>query len=396
MYNPRLLHISSYEEAKKEISRVNVEKVSIPMMSPKAIHITIKIENLPSYGANIIKQEMLSKGGEAAVSKNAVNCREESSDAIIMGTLKQISLLVDKLKMQPKSLRILGNELERILRGIKGQKPKQFITNKHTLPLGHKTYIMGILNLTPDSFSDGGSFNDVDSAIKRALEMIDEGADIIDIGGESTRPGHDSISPEMELSRVLPVIDALSKIVEIPISIDTTKVLVAEKSVLAGVNIINDIWGLQKDPGIAQIAAAHKTGLIVMHNNSANEYHNIIGHITQFLDRSVEIAKENGINDESILLDPGIGFGKTSEGNLEVLNRLDELRILNYPLLLGTSRKSMIGNVLDLSVNDRLEGSLATGVLGITKGIDFLRVHDVKETVKTARMTDAIVRRNNG
>jgi dihydropteroate synthase len=396
MYNLKLLTISDTENAKKEIEKLNVDKISINLMAPKAVFLTIKIENLPSYGANIIKQEMLSKGGEAAVSKNAVNCSEDKADAMIMGTVKQIDLLIKKLRMQPKSLRILGEELETLINGIKKKKHTVFKTNKHTLPLGEKTYIMGILNITPDSFSDGGDFINPEAALERALNMIKEGADIIDIGGESTRPGHIAVSPEEELQRVIPCVEAIVKETDIPVSIDTAKAMVALEAVKAGANIINDIWGLQKDSGLVKIASKYKTGIIAMHNNTEKEYDDIINHINSFLRKSIQISIENEIDQDKIVLDPGIGFGKTPVQNLEVMSRLEELRVLSYPLLLGTSRKSMIGHVLDLPVNERLEGSLATCIIGAMKGFDFVRVHDVKETKKALMMADAIIRRQYG
>lgn len=251
---------------------------------------------------------------------------------------------------------------------------------------------MGILNVTPDSFSDGGKYLDIDSAVKRAREMVDEGADIIDVGGESTRPGHQPVDALEEINRVIPVIERLSKELNVPISVDTSKAQVAEKALCAGACIVNDVWGLQRDPDMAEVVSKHGAGVIMMHNSDTKEYKDLMGDIIRFLRKSVEIAEKAGITRENMVIDPGIGFGKTLEHNLEVMRRMRELNTLNLPVLLGTSRKSMIGNVLDLPVNERLEGTAATITLGIANGADIVRVHDVKEMVRVARMTDAMVR----
>jgi dihydropteroate synthase len=263
----------------------------------------------------------------------------------------------------------------------------------HEIIWGARTYIMGILNVTPDSFSDGGAFISADAAVAHAKEMIEQGADVIDIGGESSRPGHIRISAEEEWRRVAPVIRSLSIETNAILSIDTIRAETAEKAVLAGVHIINDIWGLQGDPGIAVVAAKYCTPIIIMHNKSETIYTgNVVDEIRTFFAKSIGIAKEAGIANDRIILDPGFGFGKTSEQNLELMGQLARIKALGYPVLLGTSRKSMIGKVLDLPPKDRIEGTLATTVLGILQGVDMVRVHEVKENLRAARMTDAIVR----
>ncbi len=259
---------------------------------------------------------------------------------------------------------------------------------------GKRTYIMGILNVTPDSFSDGGNFNEIDKAIKHAKEMIEDGADIIDIGGESTRPGYTYIDPKEEAQRVVPVIKEIKKQIDIPISVDTYKSSVAEEALKVGTDMINDIWGLQKDKNMASIVAKYDAHVCIMHNQDGTEYDkDIMESIKEFLNESINIALNAGIKKEKIVLDPGIGFGKTFEQNLEVLRRLDELNELGYPVLLGTSRKSVIGNVLNVEPKERLEGTIATTVLGVRDGVDIVRVHDVKENLKAAKMADAIYRR---
>jgi len=265
--------------------------------------------------------------------------------------------------------------------------------DKYILNLGKKTYIMGILNVTPDSFSDGGDFFDIEQAIAHAQAMIEEGADIIDVGGESTRPGHVEVSAEEELARILPVVKRLVEVLDVPISVDTYKAVVAEEVLKAGAHIINDIWGLKKDPQIAEVAARYDVPVVIMHNQNGTEYKDdIMKELKKALLESVDIALKAGVKKENIILDPGIGFGKTPEQNMEVMARLEELNELGYPLLLGTSRKSMIGKILDLPPKERVEGTVATTVMGIMQGVDIVRVHDVKENRRAAMVTDAIMR----
>lgn len=258
--------------------------------------------------------------------------------------------------------------------------------------LGKRTYIMGILNVTPDSFSDGGKFNDIEAAIKHAKKMVEDGADIIDIGGESTRPGYEKISVEEEIKRIVPVIKSIRKEIDIPISVDTYKGRVAEKAVEAGADLINDIWGFKKDKYIAEVAAKYNVACCLMQNRETAVYNNIIQDMIEDLRGSIDIALKAGVRKENIILDPGIGFAKTYEDNLTVMKKLEKFKELGYPLLLATSRKRMIGTALDLPVNERVEGTIATTVIGAMKGYDFVRVHDVKENKRAAVMTDTIVR----
>lgn len=282
---------------------------------------------------------------------------------------------------------------------------------------GTRTYVMGILNLTPDSFSgDGligvsGTATAVQVALEQARQFVEAGADILDVGGESTRPGAETVSAEEEMDRVIPVIEALHNHLDVPVSIDTFKSPVAEAALQAGACMVNDVWGFKADPELAAVAAAHGVPVILMHNRSswANAeikerlggryvgvpYENLLEDIRRELLESVEIAHSAGIPDDLILLDPGIGFGKTVEQNLELLNRLAEIRELGYPVLLGPSRKSFIGYTLNLPPDQRTEGTAAALAIGIDRGADIVRVHDVKMMVRVARMTDAIVRRNN-
>ncbi|PSL42279.1 dihydropteroate synthase [Salsuginibacillus halophilus] len=260
------------------------------------------------------------------------------------------------------------------------------------ISMKHKTKVMGILNATPDSFSDGGAYNQIDEAVRRAQEMEAEGADMIDIGGESTRPGAEEVSKDVEQARVLPVIEAVSAAVNVPVSIDTYKADTAERAVAAGASMINDVWGARREPAIADVAFRYQVPLIVMHNQSEAVYeNNIVASVISGLRESIAICRERGVPSEHIILDPGIGFGKTYEHNLEIMRRLGEITALGYEVLLGTSRKSLIAKTLDLPVDERVEGTAATICLGIERGCGIVRVHDVQEMVRTARMMDAML-----
>ncbi|OEH92653.1 dihydropteroate synthase [Bacillus solimangrovi] len=263
--------------------------------------------------------------------------------------------------------------------------------DKFSMDLMERTWIMGILNVTPDSFSDGGRFNDCERAVQQAHQMVLDGADIIDIGGESTRPGAGKVDVEEELKRVIPKIEAIRAEVDVPISIDTYKSETAEKAIKAGAHIINDVWGAKADPRMADVAAHYDVPIILMHNRDNKKYGDIIEDMKEDLRESIDIVKRAGVRDERIILDPGIGFAKTYEHNLEVMRRMDELQILGYPFLLGTSRKSFIGLTLDLPVEERMEGTGATVCLGIERGCQLVRIHDVKEMKRMAMMMDAML-----
>lgn len=260
------------------------------------------------------------------------------------------------------------------------------------LAWGKRTYVMGVINLTPDSFSRDGPALDVQAAVDLGLRFEAEGADFLDLGAESTRPGAAPVAAEEELARLLPTLRALTPKVRIPISVDTYKARVARTAVEHGASLINDIWGLKAEPELAHVAAETGAGLIIMHNQLGHHYHDLLPDIFASLCRSMTLAQKAGVPGASIILDPGIGFGKTPEHNLEVLRRLKEFRKLGYPLLVGPSRKSTIGLVLDLPSDQRVEGTSAAVALAIGNGADMVRVHDVKEMVRVCRMSDAIVR----
>jgi len=269
----------------------------------------------------------------------------------------------------------------------------KMIIGGHRFDTENKCYIMGILNVTPDSFSDGGKWKTIDSALRHAQRMVADGADIIDVGGESTRPGYAGITEREEIDRTAPVIEALRSRIDVPVSIDTYKSAVAQAGLDAGAVLVNDIWGLRRDPGMAGVIARAGMACCLMHNRENPDYTDFMPDMLDDLRKSILIAQGAGITSDKIILDPGIGFGKTYDLNLEAINRLDMICGLGFPVLLGVSRKSVIGLALDLPVTERLEGSLAAAVIGIVRGCSFVRVHDVKETRRAVTMAEAVLGR---
>jgi dihydropteroate synthase len=392
----RILNITTVDEIYHHMKTIGVDTQGIHLMTPKAIHYILKIEDIPLKSALIIKQEMLSRGGDAAISKGAIELDVKTTDMLLIGTKRQYQLLISKLKQQYFGLPALGDKISKALQrferntwNIKCKHYQLNISNKRTL-------IMGILNITPDSFFNGGRYLKYEQAIEQAQKMKEEGADIIDIGGESTRPGAEPVSEDEEKKRILPVIEQINKL-DIPISVDTYKSGVADAALNAGACIVNDISGLKFDPEMANVIAKHNAGVILMHikgtpkdmqNNP--QYKDVINEIIEYLQESINIGLQAGISEDNIIIDPGIGFGKTLQHNLKIINYLRELRILGRPILIGTSRKSFIGKVLDLPVEDRLEGTAATVAVSILQGANIIRVHDVKHMYRVARMVDAI------
>ncbi len=255
------------------------------------------------------------------------------------------------------------------------------------------TYVMGILNITPDSFSDGGNYLQIDDALFHVDKMISEGMDILDIGGESTRPGYEMLSEEEEIARIMPVIEAVKSRFEVPVSLDTYKSKVAAAGIRAGADMINDIWGLKYDEEMAAVIADSKVSCCLMHNRKEACYVNFLEDVAADLAETIHIAAKAGIADDKIILDPGVGFGKTYENNLEIMGHMESLHMFGYPILLGASRKSVIGLTLDLPVTERLEGTLVTTVIAVMKGCSFVRVHDIKENVRAIQMAEAILGR---
>ncbi|AVX19307.1 dihydropteroate synthase [Carboxydocella sporoproducens DSM 16521] len=392
--NPRVVLIRNLEQARRELARIGADSGGVGVMAAKSVFLPVKLTGIGIKQAIILKQEMLSRGGEAAVHRAVGNLSCEETDVLLLGTLRQHLDLCKKLRSQPFGLGRLAQEIEEVVKtAATGYRKWHWRWQGRELVLGERTLVMGILNVTPDSFSDGGKFNELTAAVKQAKAMVAAGADIIDVGGESTRPGHTPVDAEEEMARVLPVIKALVEEIDVPISVDTYKARVAEAAIQAGASIINDVWGLRADRDMARVVAETGVPYIMMHNQQGTEYRDLMGDVLAFFREGIDWLTAAGANLDLLALDPGIGFGKTYEHNLEVLARLDELRTLNYPILLGTSRKSVIGNTLGLPVNERVEGTGATVALGIAMGAEIVRVHDVEAMIRVARMTDAIVRR---
>lgn len=280
--------------------------------------------------------------------------------------------------------------------GLPG-RPAPIPIGPRTFAWGSRTYVMGILNVTPDSFSGDGLIaaggDPVRAAVALAMAMVADGADLLDVGGESSRPGHEHVSAADEIARVVPVVRALrAALPEVPISVDTTKPAVADAAIEAGAHLLNDVWGVAPDGGLARVAALHGVPLVVMHNRAEARYRNLVPEILADLQRALERALAAGVAWERLIVDPGFGFGKAPHHNLALLRNLASFRLLGRPILLGTSRKSTLGKVLDLPADDRVEATIATTVLGIAAGVDVVRVHDVRPNVRAARMADAVVR----
>ena len=266
------------------------------------------------------------------------------------------------------------------------------VANRERLTWGRRTYVMGIINVTPDSFSGDGLAGDVPAIVDLALRFEEDGADILDLGAESTRPGHQPVSADEELDRLMPALEAVAAAVHIPISVDTYKAPVARAALESGARIVNDVWGLRADPDLARVAAEAEAGLVLMHNQNGTRYVDLVPEVVQGLRDSVNHALESGVAESNLVVDPGIGFGKTADQNLQVLKKLDRLKALGYPLLVGTSRKSTLGLLLDLPPEQRMEATAATVALAIAGGADIVRVHDVKEMARVCRVSDAVVR----
>jgi len=395
----RVIVIDDLPAAEEELMAIGADRAGIELMAPKAVSRAIKIKGLRPPAANIIKQEMLSLGGEAATAYGSINHSVDKTDILLFGTFKQLRRLIEKLKLHQFGLPELSEKIGIYLDNYE-TIPKPIMIGRKNFAFGKQTYLMGILNITPDSFSDGGKFMGAEKALAEARKMIEDGADIIDIGGESSRPGSEPVPAAEEIKRVIPVIERLANETQIPISIDTTKALVARRALLAGASMINDISGLRFDPEMAGVAAEHKVPLCSMHLKGTPKtmqenpiYSDLMGEVLDYLEEGLAIAKKAGILTEKIVVDPGIGFGKTVDDNLTILKRLKELKILGRPILVGLSRKSMIGKVLDLPVEERLEGTAAAAAVAIRNGADIIRVHDVKALKRVAQMADAIVRK---
>lgn len=388
MFQTRVLSSLDGEKRHALLEKLGCEKRGVQIMAPKAEHKLVYAKGLDPRAANIVKQEFLAAGGEVAVSWEALNISENRSEIVMMGTHSQYRRVLKKLKEQPFDLDRLANEVKTAIENF-DEPPYPPWSSKNT-------EVMGILNVTPDSFHDGGIFDAKDKAVERAIAMVDEGADIIDIGGESTRPGSERISLKEEKERILPVIREISDITDVPISVDTYKPEIADKAVDAGADIVNDVFGLRTD-GMPEKIAELDVPVIIMHMQGKPRtmqknpsYEDVITDISTFFLERVKVAEKAGIDPSKIILDPGIGFGKKLHHNLEILNRLEEFNSLGFPILLGASRKSFLGDILNKPSEERLFGSLAVASLAVEKKVRIIRVHDVSETIDVMKTVDSI------
>jgi dihydropteroate synthase len=379
-----------------KMKELGVDPVGIKWMADKALFWVLEISELRPEAANILKQEMLSRGGEVALPKGALDLTNKACRVLVMGTTKQFQELIDKCKIHQFGLPDLAIQMKTALENY-SNLPAPIKIGKKNFVFGQKTYVMGVVNVTPDSFSDGGRFFDPKNAIEHALNLIEAGADIIDIGGESSRPGAKRLSAKEELSRVLPVIKALRKRSQVPISIDTYKAAVAEEAIKVGANLINDISAFNLDPKLAKIAAKYKVPVVLMHMKGSPgnmqtdpRYENLFDELSKYFLKSIAFATSCGILPSKIIIDPGIGFGKTVEHNLALINNLDRLKLFGKPILVGTSRKSFIGKILKADPDQRMEGTAASVAVSIVRGANFVRVHDVSEMKRVVAITDAI------
>ena len=463
-FHPRILVLGAIEDLRAEMEKIGAEAEAIEIMAPKGLFRVVKLEGVEATVARVLKEEMLARGGEAVLSQAAYwgpevttlglssrsgvlssskgriegfveKCWSRAfrrlyvvvvpakastpsgrlrkfnkaieTDVLLLGTLSHYRRLAAKLRASTApALTAIADVLEEALAHYEGERLLPLTIGPTTFEWGKRTYVMGIINVTPDSFSGDGLASDVEAAIAQASRFVEEGVDIVDVGGESTRPGAEPLPAEEELRRVLPIVEGIARETGAVISIDTYKAEVARRALDAGAHMVNDVWGLRLDPNLGPLVAERGVPVVIMHNRSTPkaaawihrlggryegvEYQDLMADVVRELRQSIERALEAGIARERIIVDPGIGFGKTTAQNLTLLNRLAELKVLGCPILVGPSRKSFIGYTLDLPLDQRLEGTAATVALAIAHGANIVRVHDVREMVRVARMTDAV------
>lgn len=395
----RVLQVRRENDIQKLMQDIHVDAYGIKIMVPKALNYLVRINSISHIAANILKQEMLSLGSEAAIARDAITGKAKKTNCLMMANLSQLTDLVSKLRYQPFGLAELANELSL---NLSNYRKENFTLNlpRHRLKLeSYNPLIMGIVNVTPDSFSGDGLLHKTgaESAIEHIQQIANDGAAIVDIGGESTRPGAEAVSVNEELSRVIPLIKASVKKIKVPISVDTYKPEVAKQALDSGASIINDITGL-RNPKMRKIVAHYKAGVIIMHMRGTPKtmqknpkYNSLIDQILQELSKSIDTAVKDGIGNDKIIVDPGIGFGKTTEHNLEIIKSLKEFRILGKPILIGTSRKSFIGKVLNTGYDrQRLLGTAASCIIAAQNSANIIRVHDVKQIKEALTIVKAI------
>lgn len=397
-WRPRVVEPHSLEEAARAIEATGSEPEGVGIMTRKTATYLVELEGVPLRAAMLLKQEMLAVGGDSAHHRDVAGLKVPTSRTLLMATWGQYLHLLPKLRRQPFRLAQLAPAIEDALRNYTRSRPRRWrLAHGRSLSVGGRTLVMGVLNVTPDSFSDGGRYLHHEDAVERGLQMIAEGADLLDIGGESTRPGSKGVSVAEEKKRVLPVIEALRARSQVPISVDTRKPEVARAALSAGADLVNDVGGLRLPKMIAEVARG-EAGVVAMHMRgvpvsmqSSTRYDDLRGDVFRFLAERSDAAEKAGIAPDRIAIDPGIGFGKSFGGNLDLLAHLGEFRALGYPVLVGASRKGFLGALLGGAPPEaRLEGSVAAAVAAALQGAEVVRVHDVAPTVKALRVADGI------
>ncbi len=394
MFNAHVVEVGDRAEVRRAIEEVGVQPRGVPILTRKGTFRAVKLHGVGYREALIAKQEMLGAGGDAATPKGLVDFSKDAVGVLLLGTALHFRRFVAKMRSQPLQCEAIASEVEEVLSNY----DRRFFTlrfPKVELQLD-RTLVMGVLNVTPDSFSDGGQFLEPEAAIRGGEEMVRDGADLLDVGAESTRPQSKPLDAGEEWGRLEPVLRGLVDRVDVPISVDTYKSETAERALDLGAQMVNDVTGL-RDPQMVKVVARHDVPVVIMHMQGTPQtmqenpqYDDVVSDIIRYLRERITAAIEAGLDKEKIVVDPGIGFGKTGEHNLTLLRRVSEFRSLGRPILLGTSRKSFIGKILDLEVEERLEGSLASAVLAAAGGAHMIRTHDVKETVRALRIADAI------
>lgn len=399
----QLLSINNKKDIILALKEIGVHADGIRIMSDKAISRLIKIKHLPAWSANILKQEILSLNGDVAISRDAITGKVKFTDCLIMGNLSQLNQFVEKLQRQPDSLKKIAQEIKNTLKNCEDKEYLVYAKNSRII-LGRRTLLMAVVNLTPDSFSGDGLYrgSSIEDRASKAIDliekMVEDGADILDIGGESTRPGAKPVSLKEEISRVIPVIKRIKKTIKIPISIDTYKPEVAKRALDAGASIVNNVKGVYNDLKMLKVVKETQAAMILMHIKGAPatmqnnpQYKDLMAEIASSLKKSIEIAVLKGIKQEKIIVDPGIGFGKTLAQNLEIIKRLSELKSLGMPILVGPSRKSFIGKILNAAAGERLMGTAAAVASSILNGANIVRVHDCRAIKEIIKITDSII-----
>lgn len=387
----RSLNFDSPAPARELMAAIGVHPRGVDIMAAKLTARAIYVKNVKAVAANILKQEALSAGAEAAVHRHVITCRVARSDALLFGTAAALEDVARKLVGQDFGLDALAKEISRVLATWDATPSLELKGRTYSL---ERPLIMGILNVTPDSFSDGGEFDTPRAAIARARELLEQGAAVVDVGGESTRPGAAYVSADEELKRVMPVVEALAP--EHPVSVDTRKAAVAGKCAEAGAAMINDVSAGRDDPAVAEVCAEFGVPYVVMHMKGTPadmqlepRYDDVVGEVRDFLAERAAWAKARGV--EQVIVDPGIGFGKTLEHNLALINNVPALADLGYPVMVGHSRKSFIGKLTGAEVDGRLAGSLAAALVAARRGAHILRVHDVAATAQALTVTAAVL-----